>query len=71
MNKKKKKYQEMAALEETGLKMVPFAVSKTMAGTGQSFVDYTELDFKPENFFAIGSPIGLFLTVRYRDESYK
>uniref|UniRef100_A0A1A7YL31 SEC23 interacting protein n=1 Tax=Iconisemion striatum TaxID=60296 RepID=A0A1A7YL31_9TELE len=33
-------------------------------GTGQVSVVYRSLDFKPASFFALGSPIGMFLTVR-------
>uniref|UniRef100_A0A3Q3WFL0 Uncharacterized protein n=1 Tax=Mola mola TaxID=94237 RepID=A0A3Q3WFL0_MOLML len=33
-------------------------------GTGQVSVVYHSLDFEPVNFFALGSPIGMFLTVR-------
>ncbi|XP_019737618.1 SEC23-interacting protein isoform X1 [Hippocampus comes] len=33
-------------------------------GTGQVSVVYHNLDFSPVNFFALGSPIGMFLTVR-------
>lgn len=33
-------------------------------GTGQVSVVYRTLDFEPMNFFALGSPIGMFLTVR-------
>ncbi|XP_060097495.1 SEC23-interacting protein isoform X1 [Heteronotia binoei] len=33
-------------------------------GTGQVSVVYSTLDFEPEIFFALGSPIGVFLTVR-------
>ncbi|XP_057704479.1 SEC23-interacting protein isoform X2 [Corythoichthys intestinalis] len=33
-------------------------------GTGQVSVVYHNLDFNPLNFFALGSPIGMFLTVR-------
>ncbi|XP_038044465.1 phospholipase DDHD2-like isoform X2 [Patiria miniata] len=33
-------------------------------GVGQPLVRYSQLDFKPQAFFAIGSPIGMFLTVR-------
>lgn len=33
-------------------------------GTGQVSVVYHTLDFEPINFFALGSPIGMFLTVR-------
>ncbi|CAG04716.1 unnamed protein product [Tetraodon nigroviridis] len=33
-------------------------------GTGQVSVVYPALDFEPVSFFALGSPIGMFLTVR-------
>ncbi|XP_069823844.1 SEC23-interacting protein [Dendropsophus ebraccatus] len=33
-------------------------------GTGQVSICYNSLDFEPMNFFALGSPIGMFLTVR-------
>lgn len=34
------------------------------SGTGQPFIDYPQLTFEPQHLFAVGSPIGLFLTVR-------
>ncbi|KAM8923756.1 SEC23-interacting protein isoform 2-T2 [Pelodytes ibericus] len=37
-------------------------------GTGQVSVRYNSLDFEPVNFFALGSPIGMFLTVRGLDK---
>lgn len=43
-------------------------------GTGQVSVIYHSLDFEPVNFFALGSPIGMFLTVRGLekiDETYQ
>ncbi|KAF6111283.1 SEC23 interacting protein [Phyllostomus discolor] len=43
-------------------------------GTGQVSVVYSPLDFEPEIFFALGSPIGVFLTIRGVDrieESYR
>ncbi|NXA16952.1 S23IP protein, partial [Ibidorhyncha struthersii] len=43
-------------------------------GTGQVSVVYSALDFEPDIFFALGSPIGVFLTVRgveKIDENYK
>ena len=52
------------ALESSGLRMVPFAVSKSMDGTGQLHVEYPQLNFAPESLFALGSPIGMFLSVR-------
>ncbi|XP_042565397.1 phospholipase DDHD2 [Clupea harengus] len=33
-------------------------------GTGQVSVNYPQLAFSPQAFFALGSPIGMFLTVR-------
>ncbi|XP_072335447.1 SEC23-interacting protein [Scyliorhinus torazame] len=44
------------------------------AGAGQVSVAYQTLDFEPDNFFALGSPIGMFLTVRGLekiDENYR
>ncbi|XP_053440511.1 SEC23-interacting protein isoform X2 [Nycticebus coucang] len=43
-------------------------------GTGQVCVVYDSLDFEPEIFFALGSPIGMFLTIRgidRIDENYR
>uniref|UniRef100_A0A8C2R1R9 DDHD domain-containing protein n=1 Tax=Capra hircus TaxID=9925 RepID=A0A8C2R1R9_CAPHI len=43
-------------------------------GTGQVSVVYSSLDFEPEIFFALGSPIGMFLTIRgvdRIDENYR
>ncbi|KAK7866472.1 hypothetical protein R5R35_014340 [Gryllus longicercus] len=34
------------------------------AGTGQPFITYPQLNFHPKAFFAMGSPIGMFVTVR-------
>ncbi|XP_012268843.2 SEC23-interacting protein-like isoform X1 [Athalia rosae] len=34
------------------------------AGTGQPFINYPQLNFNPNAFFALGSPIGMFVTVR-------
>ncbi|KAG7490026.1 phospholipase DDHD2 isoform X1 [Solea senegalensis] len=33
-------------------------------GIGQVSIDYPQLSFQPQTFFAFGSPIGMFLTVR-------
>jgi hypothetical protein len=34
------------------------------AGTGQPFITYPQLNFHPKAFFALGSPIGMFVAVR-------
>ncbi|XP_067640001.1 mucin-17 isoform X2 [Eurosta solidaginis] len=34
------------------------------AGTGQPFIHYAQLSFQPKKFFALGSPIGMFVTIR-------
>ncbi|XP_076245833.1 uncharacterized protein LOC143186201 isoform X2 [Calliopsis andreniformis] len=34
------------------------------AGTGQPYIRYPQLNFHPRAFFALGSPIGMFVTVR-------
>ena len=35
-----------------------------LAGTGQLLIKYPNLDFRVDNFFALGSPISVFLNVR-------
>ena len=39
-------------------------IVRGLAGTGQPYIDYPQLSFKPRHLFAVGSPIGLFLSVR-------
>uniref|UniRef100_A0A182F8C0 Uncharacterized protein n=1 Tax=Anopheles albimanus TaxID=7167 RepID=A0A182F8C0_ANOAL len=34
------------------------------AGTGQPYITYPQLLFRPKKFFALGSPIGMFVTIR-------
>uniref|UniRef100_A0A182NA74 DDHD domain-containing protein n=1 Tax=Anopheles dirus TaxID=7168 RepID=A0A182NA74_9DIPT len=34
------------------------------AGTGQPYITYPQLVFQPKMFFALGSPIGMFVTIR-------
>lgn len=34
------------------------------AGTGQPYISYPQLSFQPKHFFALGSPIGMFVTIR-------
>ncbi|KAH8412826.1 hypothetical protein KR009_005992 [Drosophila setifemur] len=48
----------------------PKEVSYTMgpAGTGQPVINYTQLIFHPKKFFALGSPIGMFVTIRGIDK---
>ncbi|XP_065071105.1 phospholipase DDHD2-like [Rhopilema esculentum] len=43
---------------------VEVAYERGVAGTGQPTVHYSKLSFEPVNMFALGSPIGLFVTVR-------
>ncbi len=37
---------------------------KGPGGTGTPLVNYPKLNFNPTSFFALGSPIGLFVTIR-------
>ncbi|KAL1492668.1 hypothetical protein ABEB36_010892 [Hypothenemus hampei] len=37
-------------------------------GAGQAKISYPHLNFKPSTFFALGSPIGMFVTVRGLDK---
>ncbi|CAB0038290.1 unnamed protein product, partial [Trichogramma brassicae] len=54
------------ATKSTRTKKLSKKVSYVMgnAGTGQPFINYPQLQFKPQAFFALGSPIGMFVTVR-------
>ncbi|XP_063704693.1 SEC23-interacting protein isoform X2 [Culicoides brevitarsis] len=40
------------------------SVNTIGGGTGQPFINYPQLAFKIKNFFALGSPISMFVTVR-------
>ncbi len=51
-----------AANSSSGLQVVKLV--KAVGGTGQLFVDYPQLNFQPQCLFAVGSSIGLFVTVR-------
>ena len=51
-----------SALQKITLQGVKFV--RGLAGTGQPFIEYPQLNFQPQFLFALGSPIGLFLTVR-------
>ncbi|XP_023031194.1 uncharacterized protein LOC6641580 isoform X2 [Drosophila willistoni] len=50
--------------------LLPKQVSYTMgpAGTGQPVINYPQLIFHPKKFFALGSPIGMFVTIRGIDK---
>lgn len=39
-----------------------------LSGTGQPLMKYPQLTFEPKNFFALGSPIGMFVTIRGIDK---
>ena len=39
-------------------------IVRGLAGTGQTHVEYPRLLFHPQHMFALGSPIGIFLSVR-------
>lgn len=49
----------------TAVESVEVLYHQGMAGTGQPFVRYPQLHFKPFAMFALGSPIGMFMTVRW------
>ena len=51
-----------SALQKATLQGVKFV--RGLAGTGQPFIEYPQLDFQPQYLFALGSPVGLFLSVR-------
>ncbi|XP_030557392.1 uncharacterized protein LOC115760264 isoform X3 [Drosophila novamexicana] len=49
-------------------KQVSYAMGMGMVGTGQPVINYTQLIFHPKKFFALGSPIGMFVTIRGIDK---
>ncbi|ALC40157.1 CG8552 [Drosophila busckii] len=49
-------------------KQVSYAMGVGHAGTGQPVINYTQLIFQPKKFFALGSPIGMFVTIRGIDK---
>ena len=54
---------EMETAEKLqGIEGIKFV--KGVAGTGEPLVNYPKLNFNPTSLFAVGSPMGLFLTVR-------
>ncbi|XP_075158648.1 phosphatidic Acid Phospholipase A1 [Haematobia irritans] len=55
---------------ENNQQMEPSPISYTMGpdGTGQPFIKYGQLKFQPKKFFALGSPIGMFVTIRGIDK---
>uniref|UniRef100_A0A1I8PDN0 DDHD domain-containing protein n=1 Tax=Stomoxys calcitrans TaxID=35570 RepID=A0A1I8PDN0_STOCA len=46
----------------------PISYTMGPAGTGQPFINYGQLKFQPKKFFALGSPIGMFVTIRGIDK---
>ena len=60
--KERQKQLKETAQQQTRLQGVKFV--KGVAGTGQPHINYPQLHFKTESLFTLGSPIGLFLTVR-------
>lgn len=53
-------------LQRTTSKQINYTVG--IAGTGQPFINYPQLIFEPKKFFALGSPVGMFVTIRGIDK---
>jgi DDHD domain len=53
-------------LERAQSKQIDYRVG--LSGTGQPLMKYPQLDFEVKNFFALGSPIGMFVTIRGIDK---
>ncbi|XP_061185904.1 phospholipase DDHD2-like isoform X1 [Saccostrea echinata] len=54
--------QEKSLVQSSSSVSVEFLLGP--AGTGQPSVKYPKLDFKPNTLYALGSPIGIFLSAR-------
>ena len=50
---------------------IQMAYKKGTAGTGQPLVEYSKLAFLTDSLFALGSPLGLFLTCRFLNKFQK
>lgn len=53
-------------LKRSESKQIDYRVG--LSGTGQPLMKYPQLTFEPKNFFALGSPIGMFVTIRGIDK---
>jgi hypothetical protein len=53
-------------LQRTQSKQIDYRVG--LSGTGQPLMQYPQLTFEPKSFFALGSPIGMFVTIRGIDK---
>ncbi|XP_073832752.1 phosphatidic Acid Phospholipase A1 isoform X2 [Musca autumnalis] len=62
--------QSNLAAVDSNNQMEAKSISYTMgpAGTGQPFINYGQLIFQPKKFFALGSPVGMFVTIRGIDK---
>ena len=52
------------SLSTASISSVEVLYEQGVAGTGQPYVEYPQLDLQFYALFALGSPIGMFLTVR-------
>ena len=57
------------SLSVASVSSVEVVYQQGLAGTGQPFVEYPQLDLEFYALFALGSPIGMFLTVRWERSS--
>lgn len=61
----KQKQQRVEEMEQQcGIQRIKF-VTSLAKGTGGPVISYPKLNFNPSSLFAVGSPIGLFVTIRY------
>lgn len=65
LEQERREAKEAVDAAVTAARLFGVKILKGVAGTGQTYVEYPQLLFQPQQLFAIGSPIGLFLTVRY------
>lgn len=61
-----KRQPQHKPLQRTQSKQIDYRVG--LSGTGQPLMNYPQLTFEPKNFFALGSPIGMFVTIRGIDK---
>ncbi|KAK7110285.1 triacylglycerol hydrolase DDHD2-like [Littorina saxatilis] len=64
LERKKTESQQSVASQKKTQSSISVEYICGLAGTGQPFVRYPQLEFEPTCLFALGSPIGVFLSVR-------
>lgn len=64
LEEKKRKSEQAVPSQKKSQSSISVDYICGLAGTGQPYVRYPQLEFSPTSLFALGSPIGVFLSAR-------